>query len=134
MSCDRSALYPSNVIMNTEDNCSANAIAAMIASSCTPPATFQGTRSISVFETVNDRKRSASNCYSALDLSDDIGDEDGSDDCIHLGEKKKKAELRTSEGSREKFRNGQQTGTREENAVGKGSRSAAKTNCRLVSE
>jgi len=109
MACDRSALYPSNVIMNTEDNSSANAIAAMIANSCTPPATFQGNRSMSVFETGNERKRPAGNSYSALELSDDIGDEDGSDDCIHLGEKKKKADLRASEGSRKKFRNGKQT-------------------------
>jgi regulator of replication initiation timing len=93
MACDRSALYTSSVIMNTEDNSSAHAIAAMIASSCTPPATFQGTRSISVFETGNERKRPAGNSYSALELSDDIGDEDGSDDCIHLGEKKRRLTL-----------------------------------------
>lgn len=93
MACDRSALYPSNVIMNTEDNSSANAIAAMIANSCTPPATFQGNRSMSVFETGNERKRPAGNSYSALELSDDIGDEDGSDDCIHLGEKKRRLTL-----------------------------------------
>lgn len=93
MACDRSVLYPSNVIMNAEDNSSANAIAAMIASSCTPTATFQGTRSMSVFETGNERKRSAANSYSALELSDDIGDEDGSDDCIHLGEKKRRLTL-----------------------------------------
>lgn len=93
MACDRSVLYPSNVIMNAEDNSSANAIAAMIASSCTPTATFQGTRSMSVFETGNERKRSAANSYSALELSEDIGDEDGSDDCIHLGEKKRRLTL-----------------------------------------
>lgn len=93
MACDRSALYPSNVIMNTEDNSSANAIAAMIANSCTPPATFQGNRSMSVFESGNERKRPAGNSYSALELSDDIGDEDGSDDCIHLGEKKRRLTL-----------------------------------------
>ena len=88
------ASYPdSNIMMKAKDN-SANDIAAMIAS-C-KPAHFQGDQSIPVFESGNERKRSAAGSYPAMDImSEEIGDEEGSDDCINMmiGEKKRRLSL-----------------------------------------
>uniref|UniRef100_A0A0D6R0V8 Homeobox domain-containing protein n=1 Tax=Araucaria cunninghamii TaxID=56994 RepID=A0A0D6R0V8_ARACU len=91
MACDGRAFYSSNIIMKSEDN-SANSIAAMIAAtSCTPPGNFQGDRSVGIFDCRNERKLSpACKSYSALDLTEEIGDEDGSDDSVQLGEKKRR--------------------------------------------
>ncbi|XP_057839537.2 homeobox-leucine zipper protein HAT5 [Cryptomeria japonica] len=91
MACDGRAFYSPNIIMKSEDS-SANSIAAMIAvGSCTPPATFQGNRSLGAFDSGSERKiLGKCRSFSALDMSEDLGDEDGSDDSIHLGEKKRR--------------------------------------------
>ncbi|KAH9288522.1 hypothetical protein KI387_032639 [Taxus chinensis] len=91
MACDGRPYYSSNIIMKSEDS-SADSIAAMIAAgSCTPTTTFQGNRSIAAFESGRERKILAKcRSYSTLDLSEELGDDDGSDDSIHLGEKKRR--------------------------------------------
>nr|ABK24625.1 unknown [Picea sitchensis] len=90
MSCDGSPYRYANTAMTTEDY-SANVMASMIAS-CTSVG-VQGAATLTRCECENKRKSSMSlSAYSgAMDLSDyDIGEEDGSDDCLHFGGKKRR--------------------------------------------
>lgn len=90
MSCDGRPFRSSNSAMITEDQ-SAKAMADMIAS-CTSVG-IQGTGYLTSNECENTRKRSmsSSSYIGAMYVSDnEFGEEDGSDECLHFGEKKRR--------------------------------------------